>query len=161
MLSTDPDSVPLTVNKEVRLMPLEMEALQGACSDQTRERKQVCSGSEVIVCGKNAGPRGCVESPFSWAALGRMHPAQSFKVPLLLLLKALWRYNLPTIKFSFLRTQFPDHWFITELRSQQHNPILEHSHPSLKEWLCPLMFTPLFLKSTPKLYQPLAYFLSL
>lgn len=57
MLSTDPDSVPLTVNKEVRLVPPEIEALQGACSDQMRERKQVCSGSEVIVCGKNAGLR--------------------------------------------------------------------------------------------------------
>lgn len=58
MLSTDPDSVPLTVNKEVRLLPPETDALQDAHSDQMRERKQVCSGSEVILCRKNAGPFG-------------------------------------------------------------------------------------------------------
>lgn len=38
MLSTDPDSAPLTVNKEVRLLPPEINALQDARSDWMRKK---------------------------------------------------------------------------------------------------------------------------
>lgn len=99
MLSTDPDSVPLTVNKEVRLLPPETDALQDVRSDQMRERKQVCSGSEVILCRKNAGPSGQRKAVLL-GRLGKECILLSFKVPLLFLLKALWRSNLPAIKLT-------------------------------------------------------------
>lgn len=71
--------MPLTVNKEVRLMPPEIEALQGACSDQMRERKQVCSGSEVIVSGKNAGQRGLQKEPALVGSPGKNASCSEFQ----------------------------------------------------------------------------------